>query len=163
MEDGLFSLSTPKEAIDLVKRTQKLCMQEGNLHLHKLANSEEVMLAFPKEDLAKDLKGHDFTEDDLPIRRSIRLSWVLKSDSLTFQVSNDTKPYTRRGMLSVVNSNSIFDPLGFVAPVTIQGKLFFRHFVSGNVDWDEPLPKEHRAEWEKLERFLAELEAVEHT
>lgn len=41
-----------------------------------------------------------------------------ETDTFTFKVSVDNKPFTCHGVLSVINS--LFDPLGFVAPVTIQ-------------------------------------------
>ena len=43
VDDGLLSVSTSAEAIDMIHRTKKMCL-EGKLHLHKLvSNSREVM------------------------------------------------------------------------------------------------------------------------
>ena len=54
VDDGLTSLETVEEAISLVQRTKAVLKREGNLRLHKIAsNREEVMLAFPSDDLAK--------------------------------------------------------------------------------------------------------------
>ena len=153
VDDGVASLPTVEHAVGLIRKTQEACKKEGNLRLHKIAsNKKEVMTAFPPEDLAKDLKGLDFACDDIPVQRSLGLSWLLKSDAFTYQVSTESKPYTKRGVLSVVNS--IYDPLGFVAPVTIEGKLFLRNAVSGSSDWDEPLPEEYRSAWEHWRESL---------
>jgi hypothetical protein len=38
------------------------------------------------------------------------VQWDLKSDSLTFSVALPERPYTRRGLLSTINS--VYDPLG---------------------------------------------------
>lgn len=46
--------------------------------------------------------------------------WNLQSHTFTFHVSLDEKPFSRRGIHSIVNS--LHDPLGFVAPIMIQGK-----------------------------------------
>ena len=123
VDDGLTSAPTADSAVDLMKRT-KLALQEyGNVKLHKIAsNSKEVMQAFPAADLAKDLAFLDLSKDDLPMRRSLGLCWILEMDSFTFQVSDIVKPYSRRGVLSTVNS--IYDPLGLVAPAVVTGKLF---------------------------------------
>ncbi|XP_038845403.1 uncharacterized protein LOC120044802 [Salvelinus namaycush] len=51
-------------------------------------------------------------------KRSLGLNWDLRTDTFTFKVAKDEKPFTRRGVLSTLNS--LYDPLGFVAPVTIQ-------------------------------------------
>jgi hypothetical protein len=51
------------------------------------------------------------------------------------------KPFTRRGVLSSINS--LFDPLGLTAPVTIAGKSLLREAMTGNHDWDAPLPSDY--------------------
>lgn len=56
------------------------------------------------------------------------------SDTFTFSVTAAEKPYTRRGILSVINS--LYDPLGLVAPVTIRGKMILRKVVTDSSDWD---------------------------
>ena len=121
MDDGLLSRPTPHEAIDLLKRTQEM-LALSNLRLHKVAsNSQEVMEAFPTKDRAKGLKDLNLEVDPTPIQRSLWVSWDLKKDVFTFQVAESTKPFTRRGVLATVNG--LFDPLGFAALVTIQGKI----------------------------------------
>jgi hypothetical protein len=157
VDDGLVSLPSCEQAIDLMKRTQHALSTEGNLRLHKISsNSPDVMKAFTSEDLAKDLKDLDLGVDALPLQRSLGLAWDLKSDTFTFQVSDEEKAYTRRGILSTVNS--LYDPLGFVAPVIIQGKLLLRDLMTATSDWDEPLPVEHKKEWEEWRDSLKSLE-----
>ncbi|MES9882937.1 MAG: hypothetical protein ABW185_18875 [Sedimenticola sp.] len=146
VDDGLTSRSTAPQVIDLLKRTQDALQSEGNLRLHKIAsNNDEVRKAFPVSDLAKDLQQLYLDDTDLPLQRSLGLVWDINSDSFTFQVSGERKPYTRRGLLSTVNS--LFDPLGFVAPVTIQGKLLLRGLMTESRGWDESLPTEYEQQW----------------
>ena len=101
------------------------------------------MAKLPPEDLSKELKNLDLDTDDLPMQRSLGLNWDLDTDSFTFRVSLKETPFTRRGVLSTVSS--LYDPLGLIAPVTIQGKLILRNLISGTVDWDEPLSENHKA------------------
>lgn len=42
----------------------------------------------------------------------------------------------------------MFDPLGFLAPVTIQGRLLLRDFTCQEAEWDSPLPEGMYKEWE---------------
>ena len=159
VDDGISSLPSVEDAINLLRRTKEALMVNGSLRLHKIAsNREEVLKAFPEAELSKSLKGLNFQNDDLPLQHSLGLSWDLRSDCFTFQSPTDVKPFTRRGVLSVVNS--LFDPLGFVAPVTIQGKLFLREFLSITTDWDEPLPKERLSDWESWKSSLKHLEEL---
>lgn len=56
------------------------------------------------------------------------------------------KPFTRRGVLSTVNS--IYDPLGLAVPVLLEGRLLLQKLIiigkSKNneklLGWDDPLP-----------------------
>lgn len=103
----------------------------SNLQLHNILSKRiSVMRAFPPEDLAKGLKDLDLDTDLPSMQRSLGVSWDISEDVFTFKVSEAEKPYTRRRVLSMVNS--LFDPLGFAAPV----------LTSESCDWDAPLPEE---------------------
>lgn len=103
------------------------------------------MSAFPSEDLATNLKDLDLHGEEKPLQRSLGLNWDVNNDAFLFQLSTDNKPVTRRGLLSTVNG--IFDPLGFLAPVTIYGKLLLRELVAQTQNWDEPLPDDLASLW----------------
>ncbi|KAK7891906.1 hypothetical protein WMY93_023869 [Mugilogobius chulae] len=137
-----------------LQRTQA-SLRESNLRLHKFAsNSDTVLHAFAPEDRAV-LKDLDLSGEATPVQRSLGLLWVTTTDTFTFKVSEDKKDFTRRGVLSTVNS--VFDPLGMLAPVTIEGKSLLREFCADNSDWDAPLPKEKLKEWEAWRDSLHEL------
>jgi hypothetical protein len=96
--------------------------------LKTASSSKEVMAEFPSDDLLKDLKDLELSNDNLPLQRSLGLYWNLNTDTFTFRISCEDKPLTHRGVLSVINS--IYDPLGFVAPVVIEGKLILRKLTT---------------------------------
>ena len=128
VDNGITSVASEEIAIDLLKRTQRM-LSTANLKLHKMvSNSTAVMEAVPPEDRANELKDLDLSSDPLPLQRSLGISWDLKSDCFTFRVSRSTRPFTRRGMLSTVNS--LYDPLGLNPPITTQGKALIRGFTS---------------------------------
>ncbi len=106
------------------------------------------MEAFLLHDRASNLQSLDLGQDNLPIQRSLGVYWDLKHDAFIFQVSLENKPFTRRGLLSTVNS--FYDPLGFVAPVTLGGRYLLRKAMSqkcSSLDWDEQLTKDLLQEW----------------
>ncbi|XP_062592960.1 uncharacterized protein LOC134254474 [Saccostrea cucullata] len=159
VDDALTSLPSSKEAVSLLKRAQEALQAEGNLRLHKIcSNSSEVLLAFDKEDLAKDLRELDFNCDDLPLQRSLGVCWNINVDSFTFHVSVDEKPCTRRGVLSVING--LYDPLGFAMPVTIGGKLMLREAMVEPVEWDQPLPNDFQTKFDSWKDSLSALGSV---
>eukprot|EP00079_Xenopus_tropicalis_P020479 XP_012811408.1 PREDICTED: uncharacterized protein LOC105946345 [Xenopus tropicalis] len=159
VDDGLKSSPSEETAISLLKRTQDM-LACSNLRLHKIAsNSIEVMKAFPSQDHANDLRDLDLGTDTLPVQRSLGLNWDLKSDTFTFQVNKDEKPFTRRGVLSTVNS--LYDPLGFAAPVTVQGKALLRELTVESCDWDSPLPAAKEQVWIEWRDSLGALSSIQ--
>lgn len=145
VDDGLKSVPTVEMAVDLLKQTQDT-LAKSKLRLHKIAvNRKEILEAFPSQDHANDLKDLNLEAETLPMQRSLGILWDLKRDCFTFRVLDETRPFTQRGILSTINS--LFDPLGFVGPVTIQGKSILRELTAENGDWDSPLPREMEETW----------------
>nr|XP_039264270.1 uncharacterized protein LOC120340083 [Styela clava] len=56
-------------------------------------------------------------------------------------------PVTRRGILSTVSS--VYDPLGFVAPVILEGKIILQSLCKDVSGWDDPIPNDLRMRWLK--------------
>ncbi|RXN31543.1 hypothetical protein ROHU_004747 [Labeo rohita] len=155
VDDGLVSFPTEAEAIDLLKRTEE-SLSKSNIKLHKIAsNSVKVMQTFLPEDLASGLQDLNFGNESWPAQRSLGLYWDIKSDTFTFKVAANNEPYTHRGVLSVVNS--LFDPLGFVAPVTIRGRAVVRELTKEVHDWDAVFPEEKENMWEEWKTSLQKL------
>ncbi|KAH3817028.1 hypothetical protein DPMN_118554 [Dreissena polymorpha] len=158
VDDGLTSCSTVHQAVDLLQRTQA-CLSETGIRLHKIiSNKPDVMKGFPKEDLAVDLNQVDFELESLPVQRSLGLEWDLNSDCFLFRYHVQNKPLTKRSVLSIINS--VFDPIGFLAPVIILGRLILRDVMSSGVDWDEPLPSEFETRWQRWLESLKDLECI---
>ena len=75
------------------------------------------------------------------------------------------KPFTRRGVLSIVNS--VYDPLGFAVPVMLEGRKILQQLVlmgerraenKTPLAWDDPLPTAMMNRWTRWRDFLVELE-----
>ena len=165
VNDGLTSLSSTQGATDLVKSAQAT-LATANLRLHKVvSNSVEVMEAFPAEDRAKDVRDLDLRHDSLPAQRSLGVFWDLETDAFTFKVSLPEKPFTRRGVLSIVNS--VYDPLGFAVPVMLEGRKILQQLVhmgertkenNTPLAWDDPLPTAMINRWTRWRDSLVELQ-----
>lgn len=165
VDDGLASLPTAGRAIKLVKGAQAT-LATAKLRLHKVvSNSVEVMEAFPTEDRGKDVRDLDLRCDSLPALRSLGVFWDLETDTFTFEVSLPEKPFTRRGVLSIVNS--VYDPLGFAAPVMLEGRKILQQLVlmgerraenKTPLAWDDPLPTVMMNRWTRWRDSLVELQ-----
>lgn len=107
VDDGLKSLPSAAEAINLLKRAQEM-LAASNLRLHKItSNHSDVLEAFPPEDHEKGLQNLEFDDNLALIQRSLGLSWDLswdlKHDIFTFRVAATEKSFTQRGVLAMVN------------------------------------------------------------
>ena len=160
VDDGLISCQNINEAASLIKHTQAALWDGGKMRLHKIAsNSTELLEQFDSSDLAKGLKDLDLSSDELPTQRSLGVSWDIRNDVITFQISTDVKPFTRRGALSTINS--IYDPVGFAAPVVIRGKLLLREMMGTSVvNWDDMLSDSYLDQWEAWVTSLKGLETL---
>ena len=146
VDGGLPSLLSTQGATDLVKSAQAT-LATANLRFHEVVlYSVEVMEAFLAEDRAKDVRDLDLCHDSLPAQRSLGVSWDLETDAFTFKVSLPENPFTRRGVLSIVNS--VYDPLGFAVPVMLEGRKILQQLVHMGewteenntlLAWEEPL------------------------
>ena len=160
VDDGLISMTNEEHAVSIIKETQKRMLTNGKLKLCKVtSNSSKVLSNFSSEELAPEMVDINFDQNDANVQRSLGLLWQVQSDTFTYRLSLEEKPYTKRGVLSTINS--IFDPIGFVAPVVLQGRLVMRKVLSeSNLDWDEPLPDKFRNQWEMWRKSLIDLENV---
>ena len=122
MDDCLFSLSCQDEAIRLVHQLSKLLKNRG-FHLRKwLGNDQKVLLTIPNADLFKACLS--LPSSDQVSEKILGVVWNFETDWFEFNVSIKEKPLTRRGLLSV--ESSLFDPLGFAAPVILLAKLLLQ-------------------------------------
>ena len=83
--------------------------------------------------------------------KALGVAWETNDDKLTLTAQIPDRPFTRRGVLSSVNS--LFDPIGMAAPIILGGRVLQRemmtHDVESPLDWDSPLPEDLRAAWIK--------------
>ncbi len=81
VDDGLTSLPTPDDAINLITETKTLCAK-GGFRLHKfMSNNKEVLQSIPPNDLAKGLQDFDLVHDSPPIERTLGVQWCANSDT----------------------------------------------------------------------------------
>ncbi|KAK6169143.1 hypothetical protein SNE40_020252 [Patella caerulea] len=158
VDDGLASVKTDKEAIDLIKQTKEMLAMCG-LRLHKfVSNSKAVLDTIPAEDCAGITKLDIFAEQ-LTIERALGVQWNIISDSFQFRICLSDQPLTRRGILSTVSQ--IYDPLGLICPVVLVGKRILQELCRIGLDWDHDIPDELRARWEQWRINLLDLQNLE--
>lgn len=123
-----------------------------------MSNSKEVIKNIPESDRAEGVKEIDLDLDALPLECTLGVQWCVESDSFEFSVVVQDKPCTRRGILSTISP--IYDPIGFVAPLMLQGKSILQELCSLHLDWDNPIPEDTKMRWEKWRMELMKLQSI---
>ena len=72
--------------------------------------------------------------------------WKLKEDAFTFTINLPPRPLTRRGILSALSS--LFDPLGFVSPVILEGRVILKGLCRRKAGWDEVVTHQEVQKWQ---------------
>ncbi|KAK6175033.1 hypothetical protein SNE40_013574 [Patella caerulea] len=145
VDDHLKSLKTEEEAIAHIQDITSL-LRKGGFRLTKWnSNSKRVLENVPSEDRAVMVKDLDL--DKLPVERALGILWDMENDSFTFKVDLQDKPATRRGILSIMSS--VFDPLGFVAPLILPAKIILQELCRIHLDWDDVIPEKYLTAWLK--------------
>ena len=157
VDDGLKSVCTTEQAIKLIHDVKEMCTR-GGFHLHKfVSNDKEVIRNIPEVDRADDIKELNLDLDALPLERTLGVQWCVESDCFEFTIMLQDKPCTRRGILSTISS--IFDPIGFVAPLMLEGKSILQELCGRDLDWDDPIPESIKAKWERWRTEILQLKS----
>ncbi|KAI2645449.1 Pro-Pol polyprotein [Labeo rohita] len=155
VDDLLKSVSTPAHAIRLYQELKALCAT-GGFNLTKWSsNSREVLAHIPEPERAKEMKDLDLDLEDLPVERALGVQWCAEEDVFKFHVSLKDQPCTRRGILSMVSS--MYDPLGFLAPLTFPAKQILQELCRLKLGWDEVIPDTHAQSWKQWRHGLKTL------
>ena len=146
VDDGLLSVSSSEQAISVIKETVALC-EKGGLKLHKFVSN------CPLVRREVDAKAEDLRISF--IERTLGVVWCIESDTLQFRIVIEDKPFTRRGVLSIISS--IFDPLGLVSPYLLDGKKLLQEVCSSGASWDEPIPDSLLCRWRRWLTLIVNL------
>lgn len=146
VDDCLKSVNTVGQAIALYQHLTELCAK-GGFPLNKwISNHRSVLAAIPEDQRAKGVKTLDLDRDQLPMERALGAQWNVEQDAFTFSIEVKPHSVTRR-ILSIVSS--VYDPLGFLAPVVLPAKQILQGLCKTKLGWDDPIPQEAAQVWQK--------------
>ena len=95
-------------------------------------------------------------------QRVLGVLWDVKQDEFVMDLSeivrNVNTNVTKREIISI--GSKIFDPLGFVSPVTIRVKLLFQELHRAKIGWDDVITGDLLKQWSNLLSILRESEIV---
>ena len=162
VDDLLKSCPSVEKGKELIHDITVLCAN-GGFELTKFnSNIKEVRDFVPEKNRAES-SMMDLNEfKDIPIERALGVFWCIENDSFGFRIILKDQPLTRRGILATVSS--IYDPIGFCAPITLIGKRVLQRICKlsqSKLDWDEPIPEEQSKTWLKWRSEIVKLNDIE--
>ena len=147
-----------KEAIDIWANA-------GCVLRNFVSNSTQLLDSLPKEYLAD---RNELALGDYGTQKVLGIYWKVDSDVITFRLSRNKiderilkleKIPTKREILSIIMS--IYDPLGYLAHKTIQGKIILQEVWLSGIDWDDEIPQGSFVKWKKWYGHLSNIESIE--
>lgn len=123
---------------------------DSELEVNGKPSGEDDEQSFAKQQL-----GGESTETKM-----LGLKWNKENDTLavTFPTADNSGPITKRRILSKLAK--IYDPLGLVSPVTLEGKMIYREVCKSQIPWDTEIQDPLRRRWMAWEKTLPKEETV---
>lgn len=156
VDDLLSGCATVEEA-SLRRQELANVLSEYGFNIRKWkSNSEEFLSNIP----VTEIENTSMNIHDNDLVKALGICWCPANDVFSFKVPN-IKPdkMTKRSILS--NTSKFFDPMGWIAPLTINFKILLQKLWLKRVDWDENLPEVVHEEWHRLTRDIYEIEKIQ--
>ena len=159
VDDTTSGCDTVDEGKEFFFTASKL-LKEGAFELRKWKSNDEDLQTFFDEHQGQITAS---TADDITFsqtqlgtsdsqqNRVLGVSWDTKSDEFVFDFQSiislaKTTAMTKRKVLKL--SASIYDPLGYLCPITARLKTIFQMLCKDKLDWDDKIPIEIKKVWE---------------
>ena len=173
VDDLLPGEDNDKMAFAIYKRAKKL-MSEGGFNVRKWkTNSQQLQETINKKESVTKSNSQNVSEDnnktcfqsttqvsssntssdDDIFVKVLGMNWNTHSDEVIFSISKLTEyanslPLTKRSTLKV--TSKIYDPMGFISPVTVKMKVLFQEVCRNRTNWDSELKGETLRKWKLI-------------
>lgn len=151
VDDLLTGANSETAALQLQKEIDETLASAGFI-THKWVSSIEESQNIPQSVQVKSI-----SPKDEPLK-TLGILWDVPNDTFSIQVTRPIKKWSRRTVLSA--TNELYDPLGFVAPITLTAKIILQDIVKTTTNWDLPLSKEQLIAWKKWTEALPYLQNI---
>ncbi|XP_055306522.1 uncharacterized protein LOC129570826, partial [Sitodiplosis mosellana] len=153
MDDCVTGTDSEQNAIQLAKDMDKI-MSRAGFELRKWKSNNKNVRNAMNSDSEKAMLFKE-EEDQSTI---LGLKWLIDEDRFTFVVKNpnDIGKITKRTIASHVAQ--LYDPNGYITPITIRGKILIQDLWKEKVSWDEELNEKFVDRWRE---FWKDIKCIE--
>ncbi|XP_038106574.1 uncharacterized protein LOC119766211 [Culex quinquefasciatus] len=156
VDDFLSGAQTVQRAKELKSQVVEI-LESAGFHLRKWTTN------------CPELLQHAAETDQTPVEvnlderanavKALGILWHPKEDEFSFKVNlSPNSVNTKRQLLS--DSSKLFDPFGWLAPVTIKIKILYQHLWLCELSWDDGLPATVEPAWKEIKETLHLLEQI---
>lgn len=159
MDDLATSVKNDDEAVCLYNQLTNIFNCGGFKIVKWSSNSNNLLSCIPIEDQMPQRKNF---EEDFTVK-ILGLQWHAPSDILTVKVSQTPIVCNKRNILSVLAR--MYDPLGFISPVTIFAKILIKKLWSLKLEWDAIPPESIVNLWNHFQSelpFISKINIARH-
>lgn len=146
VDDFMSGCATVEEALNIYEELNKI-MAKGGFQLQKWASNNHEVLRIVGETNRKQGLEISSEKDTEKRTKVLGVIWNNVTDEIEYSVKlpEISMPITKRKVISDISR--LFDPLGWIAPVIIQAKIFIQKLWLSGIDWDDQLPPNLLQEW----------------
>ena len=154
MDNVLTGTDTISEALQYYTSSRN-CFQKAGMNLRQWTSNSPAL----------NRQAHDDGVYAEPMVKVLGLNWNTNTDTLSLSLTkliketNNTEKISKRSVLSL--SSKLYDPLGFVEPVTVKAKIMMQELWKHNLTWDKELPDSFKENWVKWLNELQNLTPLE--
>ncbi|XP_011688837.1 PREDICTED: uncharacterized protein LOC105450601 [Wasmannia auropunctata] len=150
VDDIFGGADTLEQTQEIVRQLNQLCMA-GGFKLQKWVSNNLSILSSVSTDEQNNSKFIEL-KDNLVVH-TLGLGWQSSTDTFNFKFTLPAEGMiTKRTTLSTIAK--LFDPLGFLSPIIIIGKLLIQELWTIKLGWDDPLPDHVTGKWTTFVRSL---------
>jgi hypothetical protein len=149
-DDIVSGASSEEEAFSLYVQSKEI-FRQGGFNLRKfMTNSVPLQTRI---DCAEGLSNEAQPKKQTEEYKVLGVTWNAQSDRLVFDLSDlhnvaiNLQP-TKRNVVSLIGR--FYDPLGFLAPITIKFKIMFQKLCQAKLEWDSELSEVLQEDWRTL-------------
>ena len=141
------------QTTDQAQRTKQKAteiLQDATFQLHKWNSNVQEL---EHHETTQPTDEQTYAKQQLNVSKQesklLGLKWNKREDTLSVVVSKEEVQSSKRGVLGKLART--YDPLGLIAPVTLEGKQIYRDICESQRSWDAPLDESLQKRWQKWE------------
>ena len=156
--DDVITGADTLEELNEIKQQLVNLLALGGFKLHKWSSNCNIFLDAIPETQRETLKCHGLSQTEAI--KTLGLYWQPQTDQLLLNIPtlNQYPSFTKKAVLSDISK--LFDPLGFAAPVVINGKIFMQSLWQHKIAWKDTLNDELKEQWLMLRIDLPALNDI---